>query len=130
MKQFVLLLTVIFLSVSCKKSGSDDASVQYEFTSDISSTYRIEYSSDVDMVNTESFQGTSWSKSVIAKRNPNFSNIALARLVVYPPSSWANTASKAHVNLKIVVNGAVKVNKDTLMTASNVDMGIFELLSF
>ena len=130
MKQFVLLLTVIFLSVSCKKSGSDDASVQYEFNSDISSTYRIEYSSDVDMVNTESFQGTSWSKSVIAKRNPNFSNIALARLVVYPPSSWANTANKAHVNLKIVVNGAVKVNKDTLMTASNVDMGIFELLSF
>jgi hypothetical protein len=130
MKQFVLLLTVIFLSVSCKKSGSDDASVQYEFNSDISSTYRIEYSSDVDMVNTESFQGTSWSKSVIAKRNPNFSNIALARLVVYAPSSWANTVNKAHVNLKIVVNGAVNVNKDTLMTASNVDMGIFELLSF
>jgi hypothetical protein len=130
MKQFVLFLTIILLSVSCKKSGSDDASVQYQFSSDVSATYKIEYSSDVDMVSTESFQGTSWSKSVIAKRNPSFANIALARLVVYAPSTWANTANNAHVNLKIVVDGAVKVNKDTLMTASNIDMGIFELLSF
>jgi len=130
MRKSVLFLAIIFLSVSCKKSGFDDASVQYEFSSDVSAIYRVEYASDVDMVNTESFQGTSWSKSVIAKRNPAFSNIALARLVVYAPSTWANTANKAHVNLKIVVNGDVKVNKDTLMTAANVDMGIFELLSF
>lgn len=130
MRQFLLVLAVIYLSVSCKKGDSDNANVQYEFSSDVPATYKIEYSSDIDMVQTENFQGTSWSKSVIAKRNPAFANIRLARMVAYAPSGWANTTNTAHVNLKIIVDGNVKVNKDTLMTASNVNVGIFELISF
>jgi hypothetical protein len=129
MRQFVLFLTIIFLSVSCKKTSSGDASVQYQFTSDVSANYKIEYA-DADMVHTESFQGTSWSKSVVLKSDPALANIRLARLVAYPPSTWANTTDKAHVNLKILVNGTVEVNKDTLMTGSHVGSGILEIYSF
>jgi hypothetical protein len=131
MKKIILFAIIVFLSVSCKKSSnSDGSSVQYQFTSDVSATYTIEYSSDVDMVNTETFQGTSWSKTVTAKRNPGFANITTTRLVAYPPSTWTNTTTKAHVNLKILVNGNVKANTDTVMTASNVGGGIFEIYTF
>lgn len=131
MKKIVLFAAIIFLSVSCKKSSnSDGSSVQYQFSSDVSATYKIEYASDVDMVNTETFGGTSWSKTVTAKRNSGFANITTARLVVYPPSAWTNTTTKAHVNLKILVNGTVKANTDTVMTALNVSGGIFQIYTF
>jgi hypothetical protein len=130
MKRFVLFLSIVVLSVSCKKnSSSDDATVQYQFTSDVSASYKIEYA-DADMVHTENFQGTSWSKSVVLKKDPAVGNIRIARLVAYPPSTWANTTDKAHVNLKILVNGTAQVNKDTLITGSHASSGIFEIYSF
>src|SRR6187397_111374 len=115
MKRFVLFLSIVILSVSCKKTKSDDTTVQYQFTSDVSANYKIEYA-DADMVHTENFQGTSWSKFVVLKKDPAVGNIRIARLVAYPPSTWANTTDKAHVNLKILVNGTAQVNKDTLIT--------------
>ena len=130
MRKIVLFFAITLLSISCKKSGSDGSSVQYEFTSDVSAIYTIEYSSDVDIVHTETFQGTSWSKSVIAKPNSAFANITTARLVAYPPSTWANTTNSAHENLKILVNGNEKAKTDSLMTASNVGIGIFMLYTF
>ena len=129
MRQFVLLLVITFFSISCKKSSSGDASVQYQFTSDVSATYKIDYA-DAEMVHTESFQGTSWSKSVVLKRDPSVANIRIARLVAYPPSGWSSTTDKAHVNLKILVDGVVQINQDTLMTGSNAGAGIFEIYSF
>jgi hypothetical protein len=128
MKPFVLFLTLFILLISCKKSNSDDATVQYQFTSDVSAAYKMEYG-DADMVHTETFQGTSWSKTVILKRDPAVGNIRIARLVAYPPSNWGST-DKAHVNIKILVDGSVKVDKDTLMTTSNTGPGIFEIYSF
>jgi hypothetical protein len=129
MRRFVLFLTIVVLSVSCKKSSSGDATVQYQFSSDVSASYKIEYA-DAEMVHTENFQGTSWSKSVVLKSDPSVGNIRIARLVVYPPSGWASTTDKAHVNLKIVVDGTTQVNKDTLMTGSHASSGIFEIYSF
>jgi hypothetical protein len=129
MRRFVLFLSIVILSTSCKKSSSGDATVQYQFTSDVPASYKIEYA-DADMVHTESFQGTSWSKSVVLKSDPSVNNIRIARLVAYPPSSWANTTNQAHVNLKILVDGTAQVNKDTLMTGSHAGSGIFQIYSF
>jgi hypothetical protein len=56
MRRFVLFLSIVILSISCKKSSSGDATVQYQFTSDVPASYKIEYA-DADMVHTESFQG-------------------------------------------------------------------------
>lgn len=126
MRKIVLFLTVILLSVSCKKSKPEGSSVEYKFTSDVSASYKIEYSSGVDMLNTETFQGISWSKTVILNRNPDFANITTARLVVYPPSTWPASINSAHVNLKILVDGIEKVNTDTVLTNGSV----FQLYTF
>lgn len=130
MKRIALLLAVIFFCLSCKKSGSDSSTVQYTFTSDVAASYTVEYSSDVNNVQRETFQGTSWSKTVTLKPDPGFNNIKTARLVAYPPSTWANTTNKAHVNLKISVDGSVKSNTDTTMTASHVGSGILQIYTY
>ena len=126
MRRILLFLSIILLSVSCKKSNNGGSTVEYKFTSDVSASYKIEYSSDVDNVNTETFQGTSWTKTVILKRNPSFANISTARLVAYPPSTWPASVTSAHVNLKILVNGVEKANSDTVMTTGSV----FQLYTF
>jgi hypothetical protein len=128
--RILLFLMVISLSVSCRKSASGSTGVQYQFSADVSASYTIEYSSDIGTIHTETLQGKSWSKAVTAKTNADLGNITTARLVVYPPAAWANTANSAHVNLKILVNGSEKANTDSVMTSSNIGIGILQLYTF
>lgn len=130
MKKIALYLSLISLFISCSKSDKDGSNFRYEFTSDVSATYTIEYTSGISDLYEETFQGTTWTKTVIAKPDPGFLNVTTGSVTVTPPASWKNTTNSAHVTLKIFVEGSEKARTDSVMTAANVGIGIRELYSF
>ncbi|MEO7489152.1 MAG: hypothetical protein ABIU77_18710 [Ferruginibacter sp.] len=131
MKKAVLYILVFVLILSsCKKDGSGSRSVRYEFTSNISANYKMQYATDNNSHLIETFTGTTWTKSVSMIKQEGIGNVNVARLTVYPPAAWANAATSAKIMIKIFVNNEQKIATDTVLNASNIDAGIFSIISF
>ena len=119
------MITLLF---SCSKDKKFD--VKYEFSSDVSANYTIQYATSNDQLATETVTSTSWSKDVTMKRSNDIGAIAGGSLTVFPPAAWATTSDKANITLKIFANGDLKESSDTTLTGANLDQGIRILATF
>lgn len=114
---------------ACRKSHSDNTTIKYEFTTDVSAKYPLYYAVSNNSTAAIIFSGTSWSHNVIISKSFRPDSFSVARLTAYPPSDWAGTNNNAHINLKISIDGDEKVNIDTLTTSAD-SSGITELYTF
>ncbi len=129
-KSIFYLVAFVLIAVCCKKSGTDSSAVRYEFNSDVSAEYKLEYSIDNNTLSTETITGTSWTKTVSMVKQKGIGNVNVAKLTVYPPAAWANTATSANVMLKIFVDNNQKIATEKLLNASHINTGVFSLISF
>ena len=130
MKRALLFVSVVLLSVACKKSPADITTIRYEFTSDVSASYQLDYATSKSDVTATILNGTMWSQNIVVSTDSLTHFLTVAKLTARPPSAWANTANSAHVNLRISVNGEEKVSKDTLMEDAASGAGISISYSF
>lgn len=129
-KSFLYIVAFVLMLASCKKSGPASSTVRYEFNSNVSAEYKLQYATDNNSQLTETFTGTTWTKSVSVIKHEGIGNVNVARLTVYPPAAWANTSTSANIMMKIFVNNNQKTATDTVLNASHINAGVFTIISF
>ncbi len=132
-KLFILVfsLSLLFLLNSCKKKDNNTADVRYEFTSDISAAYKIEYVSSKDAFSSTTINSDNWKSQTykIAKEEDSFAP-NIVRVNVYPPQAWVNTNTQANINMKIYVDGQLLEDSDHVLTGADFEVGVFDIVSF
>jgi hypothetical protein len=129
-KLLTLLVMVTAVLFSACEDDPEEHEVRYEFTSDRADQYRFSYAVTSNSETSETINGTSWSKTVSMPDEEGVGNPTIAAVTVYPPATWANTATSAKIKLTIYVDGAVATSRDATLTGSDVNLGIRELASF
>ncbi|MEO8795703.1 MAG: hypothetical protein ABI390_09565 [Daejeonella sp.] len=124
-------LSLFLLLNSCKKKDNNTADVRYEFTSDISAAYKIEYVSSKDAFSSVTINSDNWKSQTfkILKEEDTFAP-NIVRINVYPPQAWVNSNTQANINLKIYVDGELMQDSDHVLSGADFEIGVFDIVSF
>ena len=124
----LLLYAVIFMLASCKKDPAN-ATVRYEFTATTSAAYLLKFAVNNNTESSETIAGTTWTKTVSMTRAGGTAP-TIARLTVFPSATWVGTSNTATVTLKIFVNDTQQAITTSMLSASDLNTGVYTIASF